>query len=130
MRMGSGATEAVADVSGLLGGPHDLANEGVRLAPGAASIANTAELDADVVVTACQGCSPRRQLGDGGERVEMVGGSIGGAGRRVRIDGKIALSDQPLTPSRKAALLSCHPLVGSPPPPCLPAKPTQAGESV
>jgi hypothetical protein len=127
--MAGRATEAVADVSGLLGGPHDLANEGVRLAPAAASIANAAKSDADVVVTPDQGCPPVRQFGDGGQRVEIVGGSIGSAGRRVRRDGKIALFDQPLAPSRKAALLSCHPLVGSPLPPCLPAKPTPACEN-
>jgi hypothetical protein len=129
MRRAGGATEAVADVSGLLGGPHDLANEGVRVAPGAAAIANTAELDADVVVTRAQNCSPLRQFGDGGQRIETVGVSIGSAGRGVQRDGKIALSGQPLAPCRKAALLSCHPLVGSPPPPSLPPNPHQLAKA-
>src|SRR5467141_1759943 len=39
------ATEALADVSGLLGGPHDLADERVRPAAVAAAVTNTAELD-------------------------------------------------------------------------------------
>ena len=109
-------TEAVADMSCLLGGPHDLANERVRLAPSDASIANAAEPDAEVIVTRVQGCSPLRRLGDGAERVEMVGAPNGNAGRGVQRDGKIALSNQPLAPSRTAALLSCHPSVGRPPP--------------
>jgi hypothetical protein len=100
MGVAGGATEAIADVPCLLGGPHDFANEGARLAPCAALIANAAELDLDVIALA-QGCSPRRQFGDGSDRVEMVGVSIGSASRRVPTDGKNALSDQPLAPSRR-----------------------------
>jgi hypothetical protein len=122
--MAGRATEGVADMSCLLGGPHDLANERVRLAPGDASIANAAEPDADVVVMRAQGCSPLRRFGDGAEGVEMVGVSNRSAGRGVQRDGKIALSNQPLAPSRTAALLSCPPSVGRPPHPRLPAKPT------
>src|SRR5258706_9649708 len=44
-------TEAPADMPGLLGGPHDLANERVRPAAVAAAVTNTAELDAAVVVS-------------------------------------------------------------------------------
>ena len=128
--MGGRAAEAVADMSCLLGGPHDLANERVRLAPGDASIANAAEPDAEVIVTRVQGCSPLRRFGDGAERVEMVGAPNGSAGRGVQRDGKIALSNQPLAPSRTAALLSCHPSVECPPLPCLPAKPTPLCEIV
>src|SRR5260370_23925260 len=55
------ATEALADMSGLLGGPHDLADERVRPAAVAAAATNPAEPDAEVVVTSAPGRSPVRQ---------------------------------------------------------------------
>src|SRR5258708_34267181 len=67
------ATEALADVSGLLGGPHDFANERVRPAAVAAAVTNAAEPDAKLVVTSAHGGSPVRQIGDGAERAEMLG---------------------------------------------------------
>src|SRR5258706_16148395 len=45
------ASEALADMSGLLGRPHDLANERVRPAAVAAAVTNAAEPDAKLVVT-------------------------------------------------------------------------------
>jgi hypothetical protein len=101
MRTTGRAAGAGADVSSFPGGSHNLANEGVRLAPGATSIANTAKLDTDVVVVHAQGCSPLRQCGDGGRRIEIVGGSIGSAGTGVQRDRKIACCDQPLAPRRR-----------------------------
>jgi hypothetical protein len=77
------AAEAGSDVSSFPGGSHHLANEGVRLAPGATSIANTAKLDTDVVVVHAQECSPLCQRGDGGRRTEIVGGSFASAGTGV-----------------------------------------------
>src|SRR5258708_28207032 len=70
-------TEALADMSGLLGGPHDLANERVRPAAVAAAVTNAAEPDAEVVVTCAHRRSPVRQNGDGAERAEMLGVSLG-----------------------------------------------------
>ncbi len=95
------ATEALADVSGLLGGPHDLADERVRPAAVAAAVTNAAEPDAEVVVTSAHGRSPVRQNGDGAERAEMLGVSLGSASRVVRRDGKIPQSDQPPAPGRR-----------------------------
>src|SRR5882762_7004567 len=67
------ATEALAYMPGLLGGPHDLADERVRPAAVAAAVTNAAELDAKLVVTSAHGGSPVRQNGDGAERAEMLG---------------------------------------------------------
>src|ERR1700680_2225381 len=101
IRMAGRATEAAAGMSRLPGGPHDLANEGVRLAAAAPAISNAAKLDAEIIVTRAQGCPPLRKFDDGGERVEMFGVLIGSAGRGVRRVGKIASSDQPLAPVRR-----------------------------
>src|SRR5258707_13486071 len=101
-------TEALADMPGLLGGPHDLANERVRPAAVAAAVTNAAELDAKLVVTSAHGGSPVRQNGDGAERAEMLGVSLGSAGREERRDGKIPQPDQPPAPGqRRGVSLAC-----------------------
>ena len=90
IRMAGRATEAAAGMSRLPGGPHDLANEGVRLAAAAPAISNAAKLDAEIIVASAQGCPPLCDCDDGGERVEMVDVLTRSAGRRVRRVGKIA----------------------------------------
>src|SRR5258706_237577 len=92
------AAEALSHVSGLLGGPHDLANERVRPAAVAAAVTNAAEPDAEVVVTAGHGCSPVRQYSNGAERAEMLCGSVRRASRGGPCDGKIPQSEQPPAP--------------------------------
>src|SRR5260370_620141 len=82
-------------------GPHDLPNERVRPAAVAAAVTNAAEPDAKLVVTSAHGGSPARQNGDGAERAEMLGVSLGSASRGVRRAGKIPQSDQPPAPSRR-----------------------------
>src|SRR5258706_75694 len=94
-------TVALADMSGLPGGLHDLANERVRPVAVAAAVTNAAEPDAKLVVTSAHGGSPVRQNGDGAERAEMLGVSLGSASRVVRRDGKIPQSDQPPAPGRR-----------------------------